>query len=213
MRLVHLADQRTWNTEQQDMLKVKAAVPRQGGPPKRRKGSTLSASGKTTICGFCKNTVTHGGNATQCPKKQLWGRCFKRSQHKQQIEDLLEEIVTGKSGYPNVTDWSILQGKPFLSAVPNTSKRIQIKGYVKGANDDYWYFLCTCITSSGDALWQREGTKQNSYTDVFIRKTAVNSAVTQFDYVFFSAAQNIPCFETKKVEGGNVSQQMTEQKM
>ena len=125
---------------------------------------------------------------------------------------MLEEIVKGKSGYPNVTDWSILQGKPFLSAVPNTSKRIQIKGYAKG-HDDYWYFLCTCITSSGDALWRREGTKQNSYTDVFIRKTAVNSAVTQFDYVFFSAAQNIPCFEMQKLEGGNISQQTTEQKM
>ena len=200
-RLHALSDHRTIN-HQSYKLKIRSAAPRQDGGIKHRLGSEKSLVGKKQKqqCGFCKQTGRHPGNAANCDVKQRWGECYSRKQKTTDIESLLEKIVEGTTGYPNVSGWSIVQGKELLSRVPVGSKRIQIKGYTKGT-DNIWYLLCTCIDSMGVTLSKYEGSKYKSYQDVLIRKTAVNTALMSCDYIFFSAAKNTPDFETNNGGG------------
>ena len=191
-RLNFLSDERT-KSHHSGMLKLKSVVPRQGKPRAHRLGSDRSQSGKrSTTCGFCRRTDAHPRNATHCPEKAKFGICYSRASKETDIENLVENMLKGTTIYPDVTNWSVAQGKQWFQKVPNPSKRIQIKGYAKGT-DDMWYLLCTCITNEGKQLSRKEGSVSTSYTDVLIREKAVLAAITKCDYVFFSPAVQEKC--------------------
>lgn len=181
-----------------NMPKQRAAK-KSGRKAEHRLGSAKShvSSKPQRKCGFCKSQGQAGSthkNKSSCPVKDSFGeydeiKSAKDSESIGTIVDKLDVMLRGENA--SFRDMSKVLGETemtermFLEAIPDGTKRIQVKGY--HVCKEGRYVFCVCIDNQGRELIRNEGKSTTSYVDIFIHETAVKTRLNTFDYVFWKS--------------------------